>query len=126
MILAGICLPGRVAIVLPSYGSLPIAEEDEEIQLGENRDHHRRAGEALHAEREPVELLEQIKAEHGTLIFAEWYQQSPILEMALYLSGHGSNVVDEPPLRTSRSMIVQSWDTAIKWGQTTIIRRVQR
>ena len=93
-----------------------IAEEDEEIQLRENRYHHRRAGEALHAEREPVELLEQIKAEHGTLIFAEWYQQSPIPRDGFIFKRAWLNVVDEPPPRTSRSMIVQSWDTAIKSG----------
>ena len=46
--------------------SLPaIAEDDEEILIGEDRVHVRRAGEALHPEREPLDVLESLRRELG-------------------------------------------------------------
>ncbi len=94
-----------------------IAEEDEIIPIGEDRFYHRRAGEALHAEREPINVLERIKAQLGSAIFAEQYQQSPAPRDGFIFKRAWIQVVGEPPPRTSTSMIIQSWDTAIKTGQ---------
>jgi predicted phage terminase large subunit-like protein len=94
-----------------------IAEEDEIIPIGEDRFYHRRAGEALHAEREPIDVLERIKAQVGSAIFAEQYQQSPAPRDGFIFKRAWLHVVGEPPPRTSNSMIIQSLDTAIKTGQ---------
>jgi predicted phage terminase large subunit-like protein len=94
-----------------------IAEEDEIIPIGEDRFYHRHAGEALHAEREPIDVLLRIKAQLGSAIFTEQYQQSPAPRDGLIFKRAWFRVVDEPPPRTSTSTIIQSWDTAIKTGQ---------
>jgi len=93
-----------------------IAEEDEKIPIGENRFYHRHAGEALHAEREPINVLERIKAQLGSAIFAEQYQQSPAPRDGFIFKRAWFQVVGEPPPRTSTSMIILSVDTAIKTG----------
>jgi hypothetical protein len=50
--------------------SLPaIAEIDEEVPIGDGKVHLRRAGEALHPEREPLEVLDKLRREHGSDIF---------------------------------------------------------
>jgi hypothetical protein len=54
-----------------------IAKEDEKIPIGEGRYYHRNAGEALHAEREYINVLDRIKSQLGSAIFAKQYQQSP-------------------------------------------------
>jgi hypothetical protein len=47
--------------------SLPaIAEADEVIQIGKNEFHPRKAGEALHPEREPLEILKKLQSEIGS------------------------------------------------------------
>jgi predicted phage terminase large subunit-like protein len=94
-----------------------IAEEDEKIPIGEDRFYHRHAGEALHAEREPINVLERIKAQLGSAIFAEQYQQSPAPRDGFIFKRAWFQVVGESPPRTSNSMIIQSFDTAIKTGQ---------
>jgi predicted phage terminase large subunit-like protein len=94
-----------------------IAEEDEKIPIGEDRFYHRHAGEALHAEREPINVLERIKAQLGSAVFSEQYQQSPAPRDGLIFKRTWLQVVSEPPPRTSSSMVIQSWDTAIKTGQ---------
>ena len=93
-----------------------IAEEDEEIPIGEDRFYHRHAGEALHAEREPINVLERIKAQLGSAIFAEQYQQSPAPRDGFIFKRAWFQFVGESPPRTSTSMIIQSLDTAIKIG----------
>ena len=59
--------------------SLPaIAEIDEEIAISGGRTHYRRVGEALHPEREPLPVLENLRRELGSDIFAAQYQQAPV------------------------------------------------
>jgi predicted phage terminase large subunit-like protein len=99
--------------------SLPaIAEVDEEIQIGENKFYHRKAGEALHPARESAAALERLKQELGPDVFAAQYQQSPV--------PIGGNMIDpswiryytpsELPHRTARSKIIMTIDTAAKDG----------
>lgn len=59
--------------------SLPaIAETDETIAIGGSEYHHRKAGEPLHPEREPIEVLRRLQSEIGSYHFAAQYQQSPV------------------------------------------------
>jgi hypothetical protein len=53
------------------------AEREESIPLGGGRYHVRRAGDVLHAEREPQEVLDQLKLDLGSYAFAAQYQQRP-------------------------------------------------
>ena len=63
--------------------SLPaIAEENEEIAVGDGLFHRRRAGEALHPEHEPLAVLEKLRAEMGSDVFAAQYQQAPVPPVA--------------------------------------------
>ncbi len=55
-----------------------IAEDDEAIALGEGKLHYRHAGDALHPEREPLEILENMRAQMGPDLFAAQYQQRPV------------------------------------------------
>ncbi|MFY9842932.1 MAG: phage terminase large subunit [Terriglobales bacterium] len=111
-----------------------IAEEDEthEIEsLGRTRTVRRRAGEALHPEREPLEVLENLRQTMGEYNFAGQYQQepAPLGGGMVKAEWFRSYVPGEEPSRFDQ--IIQSWDTANKsaelsdysvcttWGQKT-------
>jgi predicted phage terminase large subunit-like protein len=94
-----------------------IAEEDEthliETYL-ETRLVTRACGEALHPEREPLEVLEQIRRTIGEYNFAGQYQQAPApqgggMVKAAWFRTYAPN---ERPEEFDR--VVQSWDTANK------------
>lgn len=97
-----------------------IAEEDEtwviETTLG-HRKVTRRAGEALHPERESRETLEKIRETIGAFNFSGQYQQAPMPV------GGGMIRADwfrtyEPHQEPERfDQVVQSWDTANKPGE---------
>jgi hypothetical protein len=55
-----------------------IAEAEQIVPLGPARYHCRRAGEALHPEREPKAVLAELKRSMGSADFAAQYQQEPI------------------------------------------------
>lgn len=63
---------GWLELILPA-----IAEEEQVIPIGGGRLYRRRPGEALDQLREPAEVLEQIRRDLGSAIFAAQYQQSP-------------------------------------------------
>jgi predicted phage terminase large subunit-like protein len=74
----------------------------------------RRQGEALHPDREPLEILERIRRTVGEYNFAGQYQQTPAplgggMVKAEWFKRYGAN---ERPERFEH--IVQSWDTANK------------
>ena len=94
-----------------------IAEQDEthliEAAL-ETRLVTRARGEALHPEREPLDMLEQIRRTIGEYNFAGQYQQAPApqgggMVKAARFASYRPNERPEPFDR-----IVQSWDTANK------------
>jgi len=94
-----------------------IAEEDETHQFmsfGRPRTVRRQAGEALHPEREPLEVLEKIRRTVGEYNFAGQYQQqpTPLGGGMVKAEWFQSYVPGEQPSRFDR--IVQSWDTANK------------
>jgi hypothetical protein len=96
-----------------------IAEEDEvhviQSPYGTGRRRfERRAGEALHPEREPLEILNHLREALGEYNFSCQYQQSPIplgggLVKAEWFKTYNAG---DPP--TAFELIFQSWDTANK------------
>ena len=92
-----------------------IAEEDElhaiETPLG-RKEFRRVAGEALNAEREPVETLSRIRSTVGEYHFAAQYQQRPAPAGGGMVKAAWFKRYSERPPRFDR--IVQSWDTANK------------
>jgi predicted phage terminase large subunit-like protein len=94
-----------------------IAEEDEthviQTPYGVRR-FQRRAGEALHPEREPLEVLNHLREAQGEYNFAGQYQQAPAplgggLVKAEWFKTYNAN---ERPEKFD--MVFQSWDTANK------------
>ena len=55
-----------------------IAEIDEVIPISDTKVHRRRIGEALSPEREPLSVLENLKAQLGSDAFSAQYQQMPV------------------------------------------------
>jgi hypothetical protein len=78
--LAGVLLRGSdewTVLSLPA-----IAEQDEEIPIRNGKTHPRRAGDVLHPEREPRDVLESLRAQLGAETFAAQYQQQPMAPAA--------------------------------------------
>jgi predicted phage terminase large subunit-like protein len=94
-----------------------IAEEDEihefQTPYGMKR-YERKLGEALHPDREPLEVLKQIREIQGEYTFSGQYQQAPApLDGGLFkASWLKSYKTSELPERFE--LIFQSWDTANK------------
>jgi Phage-related terminase len=98
-----------------TVASLPaIAEEDEEIPTGYGRIHYRRAGDVLHPEREPREVLESLRAQLGAEIFAAQYQQQPVAPGGLMIKRTWVRRYDQLP---NSGQKIQSWDVANKQGE---------
>jgi predicted phage terminase large subunit-like protein len=98
--------------------SLPaIAERDEPIQIGEKRYYYRKVGDLLHPEREPMDVLESIRAQLGPDIFAAQYQQNPVAPGGNMIKRHWVRRYENLPVRTSSMHVLQSWDTASKEGE---------
>lgn len=89
-----------------------IAETDERIPVSGNRAYQRRRGCALHPARQPLEVLERIRAADSR-VFAAQYQQSPVPAEGNYVQPSWFKYYDEAPMG---GIIVQSWDTASKDG----------
>ena len=97
--------------------SLPaIAECEAIIPLGLGRTHHRRIGEVLSPEREPLYVLEALKLQIGGDAFSAQYQQAPIPPGGAMVKRHWVKRYKELPPHDQRYLIVQSWDTASKGG----------
>ncbi len=78
--------------------------------------YHRAAGEVLHAEREPQEILEALRRSMGSLIFSAQYQQAPVppegnIVKRDWLCHYGTRP-------ESFDLVVASWDTASTLGET--------
>ena len=95
--------------------SLPaIAEQDEEIPIGNGQIHFRRAGDVLHPEREPREVLELLRAQLGAEIFAAQYQQQPVPPGGAMIKRAWVRRYDQLP---KSGQVIQSWDVANKQGE---------
>jgi predicted phage terminase large subunit-like protein len=96
-----------------------IAEEDEAIPLGDRRVYRRRVGELLHPEREPREVLEELKAAMGSQAFSAQYQQAPVPPEGALIQGDWFRTYARTPERAAGERVIQSWDTATKAGTTS-------
>lgn len=97
--------------------SLPaIAETDERIQIGNDKFHIRKVGEALHPEYESLRTLNRLRREMGSELFQAQYQQAPVPSGGAMIRRQWLRYYDTPPERTSRMRIIQSWDCAGKEG----------
>ncbi|OUS36932.1 hypothetical protein A9Q94_07595 [Rhodobacterales bacterium 56_14_T64] len=94
-------------LCLPSIAEIP-----EDIPLYNARVYTRRTGDLLNPEREPKELLEQIRATIGSYAFQAQYQQNPQAGESAYLSMKDLHLVDTLPEESCFIRRVQSWDTA--------------
>ncbi len=95
-----------------------IAEGDEEIPVSDDEDVLRPAGSLLHPEREPMEVLEELKAAMGSQSFSAQYQQAPVPEGGALLKGEWFRTYAQAPVPMDNERVIQSWDTATKAGMT--------
>jgi predicted phage terminase large subunit-like protein len=94
-----------------------IAEEDEThvIQTPSGaRRFERRIGEALHPDREPLEILDRIREAQGEYNFAGQYQQAPAPLGGGLVKAEWFKIHTPADLPSTFEMIFQSWDTANK------------
>jgi predicted phage terminase large subunit-like protein len=92
-----------------------IAESDEQIPIGSSRFYQRQYGDVLHPEREPMSVLESIRAQLGADTFTAQYQQSPIPPGGAMIKRIWVCRYEQLP--TPRNpFVIQSWDTANKDG----------
>lgn len=97
--------------------SLPaIAEIEEVIRIGPDRLFRRRTGEALHPDREPRALLEEIRRTVGSMVFSAQYQQAPVPAEGNLVERRWLRRYVTPPECRPGDQVVQSWDTATKDG----------
>jgi predicted phage terminase large subunit-like protein len=97
--------------------SLPaIADSDETILGWDGVPFHRKAGEVLSPEREPLEVLNAIKQQIGSGAFSAQYQQMPVPPGGAMIKRDWIKRYDELPPPSERLLVVQSWDTASKGG----------
>jgi predicted phage terminase large subunit-like protein len=93
--------------------SLPaIADVEQIVPIGSDKAHHRRVGEILHPEREPREVLEQLRKDMGSYNFSAQYQQAPVPVGGNMIHWEWFGFCSDPLPRPESAIIVQSWDTA--------------
>lgn len=98
--------------------SLPaIATQDERIPLMRGQFHFRKAGDILHPEREPIQVLEELRVSMGSAAFAAQFQQDPLPAIGNVFKADWLKA-NPDDLDPGYGEIVQSWDTGIKTGQT--------
>ena len=95
-----------------------IAVEDQEVPIGPGEVHKRKAGEVLHPEREPKEVLDRIKADIGSLRFSAQYQQRPVPAEGNLIKRIWFQAYEDRPERRTGDQVVQSWDVATSTGET--------
>ena len=97
-----------------------IAEQDEthviQTPMGVHH-YHRRAGEALHPEREPLSALQTIRKTIGEYNFTSQYQQNPAPQGGAIIKREWLRYLDPAEFPGSYESVVQSWDTANKAGE---------
>ncbi len=96
-----------------------IAPARQVIRIGD-RCYRREAGEALHAAREPLGVLEQLKRDLGSSNFNAQYQQAPLLPHGGIVRAHWLKRLSRAQIEAMREgqaiRYVQSWDTGVKAG----------
>ena len=90
------------------------AEQDEQIPIGNGQVHVRHAGDVLHPQREPREVLESLRAQLGAETFSAQYQQRPVPPGGAMIKRDWVRRYDQLP---TSGLIIQSWDIANKQGE---------
>lgn len=93
--------------------SLPAIETEARFyQLSDDPDdvYFRQAGEVLHAAREPIEILEQLRRSQGSLTFSAQYLQAPVPPEGNIVKREWLRFYQQPPMKFD--MVIASWDTA--------------
>ncbi len=99
--------------------SLPaIGIFDENIPTGENQYYMRKAGTALHEEREDLQTLENIKDMLGPFIFSAQYQQRPETPDGDLFKRSWIKTTNKMPLAVSGGRLIISFDTASSTSET--------
>jgi predicted phage terminase large subunit-like protein len=80
------------------------------------RVHQRQPGEVLSPDREPIEVLEQLRSQLGSDLFSAQYQQAPVPPGGAMIKRRWIKRYTELPSRAAGTFVVQSWDTAAKGG----------
>ncbi len=89
-----------------------IAEADEDVPIGPRAFHARKKGDVLHKEREPLEVLDQIKRDMGSLRFSAQYQQQPVPTTGNLIRRAWLQWYDAVPNLSTGGRTIQSWDIA--------------
>ena len=114
-------LVGHVLEKGPSWTHLnlpAIAEASHEVEIGGGMTYKREVGEVLHPEREPIDVLDELKAAMGSQGFSAQYQQTPVLPGGALIKRVWFRSYTRPPKPGPHDRIVQSWDTASKANKT--------
>ena len=93
-----------------------IAEVDEDIRLSATQVRHRRAGDVLSPEREPLWVLEALRQQLGSDAFSAQYQQAPAPPGGAMIKRAWIRRYAELPPQVDQYLTLQSWDTASKGG----------
>ena len=96
-----------------------IAVDDSAHRLGDAPGdvHHRRTGDLLMPEREPLHILEQLRRAQGSLVFEAQYQQQPAPAGGNVIRREWLRVYERVPGPITRTVV--SWDTASTLGETS-------
>lgn len=100
---------GWVHLNLPA-----IAEQSEEIPISASSFHRREIGDVLDPIREPVDVLQRLKADMGTMAFSAQYQQNPMPLEGNLIKHDWLKYYDAPLNKEPTDHVVISWDTALK------------
>ena len=97
-----------------------IATDKQKIALPGGRFHFREVGDVLHAEREPLDILEAQRIDMGSSGFAAQYQQEPVPAEGLIFKSRWLKYYEPSTLvfRDAGGVILQSWDTGNKIGES--------
>ncbi|WGU42068.1 MULTISPECIES: phage terminase large subunit [unclassified Phenylobacterium] len=96
-----------------------IATEDTVHPLSGRRGdmHRRRAGDLLMPEREPIDVLNELRRAQGSLLFQAQYQQQPAPAGGNVIRREWLRYCDAPPETFDR--LIVSWDTASTLNETS-------
>ncbi len=100
---------GWVHLNLPAIAQVP-----ERFDLTDGRVLTRAADEPLHAAREPLDVLDEIKSAMGSLVFAAQYLQDPAPLDGGMIKWCWFKADLVPPARHPDDLLIHSWDTASK------------
>lgn len=95
-----------------------IAESEHVVRLDARRTLRRPIGHVLHDAREPLPVLEALKSDLGSDLFAAQYQQSPVPPGGAMIKRAWIRREPLDALQSVGGRLIHSWDTASKAGES--------